>query len=468
MDNVWERMDKLADKLSKSSALIAGLIGMGLLRGMLSWVLASGRAAGTTGLLPVDPHFAVSIGQLVGFIGVALRAQRSGGMARSGKSLLFSVFLLLFGAALIACSQSIAGISTVGFVGCLAAGFGYASSLLLWLEWCGYQSPQKALVLILASYAVSLLSWLTIEQGPRTSVCIALVLYCLCTVLLLVLVYRTVPSERLVGNRPVRMKFSWRIIVWVGLLAFAYGLGDGLTGMGHTTMASKMGMALPALLVALGFVFSKSALNMLFIYRLTLPLMLIGLFASLLPTGWEFVAQMVMSAALVSYQTLSCGIACLSAYVNKSSAIPACGTVLAVNSLCTLLGRYGEQVLYRLGVNELPILVAFFIIAIVASLLLGDQDFASLIVIRERSAMRNRRFESMMRTAGLSKREESIFLLMAEGRSIHDISDELSIAPGTVRAHVSHVYEKFGVHSRQEFDDMVEVGFAFNQQECGK
>lgn len=51
---------------------------------------------------------------------------------------------------------------------------------------------------------------------------------------------------------------------------------------------------------------------------------------------------------------------------------------------------------------------------------------------------------------GLSRRETDVFMLLAQGYSRQYISDELFISPGTTSTHTSRIYEKFGVHSKQE------------------
>ncbi|MDD6652003.1 MAG: helix-turn-helix transcriptional regulator, partial [Eggerthellales bacterium] len=57
---------------------------------------------------------------------------------------------------------------------------------------------------------------------------------------------------------------------------------------------------------------------------------------------------------------------------------------------------------------------------------------------------------------GLSPREVEVMALLARGRSTPYIQDRLGIAFGTAQAHVRHVYEKTGVHSRQELLDLIE------------
>lgn len=56
----------------------------------------------------------------------------------------------------------------------------------------------------------------------------------------------------------------------------------------------------------------------------------------------------------------------------------------------------------------------------------------------------------------LSPRESEVLSLLAKGRSTPYIQNHLGVAFGTAQAHVRHVYEKTGVHSRQELLDLVE------------
>ena len=58
--------------------------------------------------------------------------------------------------------------------------------------------------------------------------------------------------------------------------------------------------------------------------------------------------------------------------------------------------------------------------------------------------------------AGLSRRETAVYQLMVDGKNVAVIGEELFIAQGTVRAHMSRIYEKLGVHSREEFGRLFE------------
>ena len=66
------------------------------------------------------------------------------------------------------------------------------------------------------------------------------------------------------------------------------------------------------------------------------------------------------------------------------------------------------------------------------------------------------RIEELSFTYHLSRRESDVFGLIARGRSIPYVAGALAISENTVRSHVRRIYDKFGVHSKQELLDLVE------------
>ena len=57
---------------------------------------------------------------------------------------------------------------------------------------------------------------------------------------------------------------------------------------------------------------------------------------------------------------------------------------------------------------------------------------------------------------GLSQRERDVLFLLAKGRTISYIADELSVSFNTAKSHIRHVYVKTGVHTRQELLSLIE------------
>ena len=62
----------------------------------------------------------------------------------------------------------------------------------------------------------------------------------------------------------------------------------------------------------------------------------------------------------------------------------------------------------------------------------------------------------LTREAGLAQREAEILPLALKGRTNERIAQELCIAKSTVDTHLRHIYQKCGVHSRQELIDLGE------------
>jgi DNA-binding NarL/FixJ family response regulator len=54
------------------------------------------------------------------------------------------------------------------------------------------------------------------------------------------------------------------------------------------------------------------------------------------------------------------------------------------------------------------------------------------------------------RIAGLTRREEEVLSLLADGRSNTEIADTLCITRNTVKSHLTHIYSTLGVHSRTQ------------------
>ncbi len=56
----------------------------------------------------------------------------------------------------------------------------------------------------------------------------------------------------------------------------------------------------------------------------------------------------------------------------------------------------------------------------------------------------------------LSRRETDVLFLLAKGRNVNYITQQLCISEGTAKTHVNHIYKKCGVHSRQELIGLID------------
>ena len=60
------------------------------------------------------------------------------------------------------------------------------------------------------------------------------------------------------------------------------------------------------------------------------------------------------------------------------------------------------------------------------------------------------------RECGLTDRERDVLELLAKGRSSTYIAEQLVVSKNTVRSHISHIYAKCNVHSRQEIITLID------------
>ena len=106
-------------------------------------------------------------------------------------------------------------------------------------------------------------------------------------------------------------------------------------------------------------------------------------------------------------------------------------------------------------------LLAVLVLAIIGMLFFTIADVQRLYVTPRSGAADTSLEEKCAAIAAMGKltnRESEVIVLLARGRSVPYISDELSIAQGTTKHHVSNIYRKLGVADRQGLLDAIEQG----------
>ena len=140
------------------------------------------------------------------------------------------------------------------------------------------------------------------------------------------------------------------------------------------------------------------------------------------------------------------------------------GIVRGLVSLATLVATgFSLFVMASMAAGIVHVALLFFLLAmiLVSSLLFGSRNVASLWGL-ERPAMApeatdaEQVTQALAETYGLTARETEVVALLMKGRNEPFISEALFISPSTTHSHVSHIYAKIGVHSRQELLDVAE------------
>jgi DNA-binding NarL/FixJ family response regulator len=65
--------------------------------------------------------------------------------------------------------------------------------------------------------------------------------------------------------------------------------------------------------------------------------------------------------------------------------------------------------------------------------------------------------------ADLSQRQTEVLLLLAKGRNSRYIEHELNISSSTAKTHIYNIYQKVGVHTRQELISRIEKTRLFEE-----
>lgn len=153
------------------------------------------------------------------------------------------------------------------------------------------------------------------------------------------------------------------------------------------------------------------------------------------------------------------------AFMRRDDARKVLGTVLAGQYLGQLVGFAADELLARSPLAEqgpqiMPAVAFVLVVMLVAAYtaLFPERDLLSLSPLlfgmsHESVALR---CEALARKHDLTPRETEVLTLLARGRDVGYICDELCIARNTVNAHRKSIYTKLGVHSQQELLSAVE------------
>lgn len=326
-----------------------------------------------------------------------------------------------------------------------------------WIEFCGCLPPVKVIQVFAISFAVRF-ALLPIVTGVDELLS-TLVIICLAgsSFIQVSFCFSSIP---IVEDRP-REGFGAKgfsgygmLFLFVCVFAFAYGVGGSATQLSHSTHETGVGNLLPSLVILILAFKMGDRFDRTILYAIALPLMTVGLI------GVEFLgislsfSQVMVSAAYSAFDLLVYTMVCSNAYRSRTSAMlpGSCIRILALVAadLAILLMRLNLS--WSRGVLVTVTILATLAVGIAVFVpLLGSQRDYSRFQPEGESSER-KRLEDIAASKGLSARETTVFQLLVMGKSATEISEELFISNGAVRAHFSRIYDKFGVHSRKDFD----------------
>ncbi len=466
----WARVNRLFDLAGRQTGIYLVFLGLGLCRACLGWALSLTRVAEPLAGLPLTAHQVVDLGEILGFAVVALMSTRRSPVVSETPCLPVACASLLAGLAGMGAGLAL-GCAPLLYASGLFAGAGYGALFLLWMELYGCLTAKSMTFAYAASYLVSVVAWLTMAGSSGTVGAVVACLGALTCGVSLVSAHRRLAAGSPSGSSasssaspssPAGPReaasfsgVSVRLIVWLGVFAFGYGLGDSITATGYATLVSKLGMAVPAALVVAAALFMRS-FDLTVLYRISSVFMLAGLAIAFFVSGAPAVSQVLMSAANEAYCLLGMVVACSSCHRTGRNAALYCGMVSLVTLVFTQVGEAVGTALLPMGSRFALDVVAVVAVALATVFLFQERHFSEQISLRDVGKTTTEEdLLALARERGLSTREQGVFLLMVRGESTAAIGEGLFISPSAVRSHATNIYRKFGVHSRQEFDELI-------------
>lgn len=357
-----------------------------------------------------------------------------------------------------------------------AVGFGSAAMMLQWLELIGCLSLRSIALVIAGSELLNAL--LSLGNGNAgalftggtlglATLCSgALLLYCRRGWELSPAIARMPESPEARSGLPgsearlgLHRFISWKLMVWVAFYCFAYGVVTSHLGLSLSNATNDVGALLPCAAILMAALVAPGHFDVRTLKSTAFAFMVAGLLLAALTPISGLLMQVCVGAGAASCRLFAYSLACMRAQQARVSAIPASGAVKALIIVATSGGL-------RVGASTLPLgqtetLLLFVLGACLMSVFLSPFNIGEESVIEEarrsgRTASQAAKLEALGRELGLSRRETTVFQLMARGLNASEISEGLFITKSAVRAHQSRIYAKLGVHSQREFANAVE------------
>lgn len=422
---------------------------------------------------------------------VAFLAKRIGTLLRRRPAVVSSGVVVCFGTALvplaeILCGDHVLAADAMRISGAVLTGTGTALIVLMWGEAYSKMGAWFSLVGVIASYAVSAVFYFAVQAlSPAIAIGSVILLPVLSLLCLMVSKKHADASAILIPKRTAK-RFSPRILLPL-VAIFLYALcGEVLRGFatmsGEKASLDAMGMLYVggsvAGVIVLGVIarvapaLRKSSPDELPGIRAALLIMAAGFLATALFNVSFFVAYAIFGAAFMVCRTL---VWMYSAYITENldiSPLAVFGVSQGCFALAVVIGTPVVQAFASMapmgGTQWTTIaLVAIFLIFATAVSILNHKDTSTIWGLTEPAISEDSQrltmaeeiepIAALKERYALSDREAEVATLLAKGRSLPFIQNELHIAKGTAQTHLNHIYRKLNVHSRQEFLDLVEA-----------
>ncbi len=388
-----------------------------------------------------------------------------------------------------------AGLLALGAVGVLVGFFGGGTlpgtvgltflfmagsfSILLVKAGCVSMKPQAILGCVFASFLLGhVWSYAFSFLGPLATLvaCIAITAFVLAASHpyyrpLLERIKATDAPGVLAATRPrAFLPFGHQVFIYLALFNFAHGYLLSFSSTGATTSNSLFTVAI-ILVVGIVLVVRKGRMFPDALFAVSVLLVTGGiLLAPIAEVDGDF-AALFLAAGVACFNLLYLYALLVISSKNKINTIPVLAWGASIESFFMLAGGMaGQGILQAFAADHtaVSVLSVMVVLVILGCILFTIRSFSfdrtiadiepdSSLSLASHSEAWERRCAEIAAQAGLTQREQEVFVLLARGRNSPYIQKELVITNNTVKAHVKHIYQKLGVNSHQQLIDLVDA-----------
>lgn len=263
-----------------------------------------------------------------------------------------------------------------------------------------------------------------------------------------------------------------RIFACILVISVVYGASQGMVntfGAGDDSFMAKTlllaGGALAA--ITLSMVVAPSSAEPIALYRPVIPAMVAGLILLLLlPPSIKFLGAGLVIMGVYCLDMFMMLVSTDVAFRGRIPVALSFGLVILCARTGTLIGSFAADNLLHTAAWSEAVRSEVFLVGVLALVLVGMLFFTQTDVQKLYATSRaeavdaslEQKCAAIAQMCRLTNREAEVLVLLARGRTVRYICDELSIAQGTAKHHVSNIYRKVGVFDRQGLLDTIEQG----------
>lgn len=382
-----------------------------------------------------------------------------------------TALLMTGGSALIVIGCFFAPESILKYSGLIMAGIGLGILILMWAEFFGSINPMRvALYYAIAIFFGEIIKGLFAGMSAPYLAVFSLILP-LFSIAWVRASMKRLPETDLPEKtkETTSSSFPWKPILLMAVCTFAFGYGA--VPMQPLLPGNTLGALAVTALVFFGVLSASKWFNFATIYQLAFPLVTIG-FLLVVPSVTQQ-GELTALCCDAGYTMLSIFVTVILSNITYRfgiSAVWISGIERGIRYLVEMMGwslfafvsaNVSTQATSGIHTGITAVIVVVFAVTFFTEKGISAQwgiNLQSTNGSAEKPSVGKLsvRVSDLSKEHDLSPREEEVLQLLARQKTILQIEEDLYVAQGTIKAHISHIYKKLDVHSRDELHELLE------------